>query len=199
MVYVHVIINSVLNTSGKGYRRFLKMHLLSFICMVFLWFLFMRCSFGTLLICCSAPFVSRFFIFSFLFISLLLLLWITNMLLLWYLIYIFLLFYCCHFMLHLCFSFYLYASNFCRGPHLLCSWFMYFFLWNFVLEHCSLSPHFITMKTFKNFLNVFFLILYKPKWVTFENKTYIQMVSYLYNIQIIMKIDIWCYSKHTKK
>lgn len=65
MVYVHVIINSVLNTSGKGYRRFLKMHLLSFICMVFLWFLFMWCSFGTLLICCSAPFVSRFFIFSF--------------------------------------------------------------------------------------------------------------------------------------
>lgn len=86
----------------------------------------------------------------FLFISLLLLLWITNMLLLWYLIYIFLLFYCCHFMLHLCFSFYLYASNFCRGPHLLCSWFMYFFLWNFVLEHCSLSPHFLKSLSTKN-------------------------------------------------
>lgn len=184
---------------GKGIEDFWKCTF----CPSFVW-----CSFDSY--SCGVPSVPYLYaaplllcpVFSyllFLFISLLLLLWITNMLLLWYLIYIFLLFYCCHFMLHLCFSFYLYASNFCRGPHLLCSWFMYFFLWNFVLEHCSLSPHFITMKTFKNYLNVFFFILYKPKWVTFENKTYIQMVSYLYNIQIIMKIDIWCYSKHTKK
>lgn len=160
----------------------------------------MQCSFGTLLICCSAPFVSRFFIFSF---CLTLYCFFFGLRICCSIGILFICFYCFIVIISCCIFVFLFTYmpltfvevHVCSAPDL-----CIFFLWILIKNTVRCRHILLLWKSLKIIYMWFFGFFFiSPNELHLKIKLISKWMSYLYNIQIIMKIDIWCYSKHTKK